>query len=86
MDLTTQEEAVELLIKALPDPKGLTNFNFREPSVVRFDYEGNRYRFGFKYFLLEKVENGLLSICDPEADKLRDFLKTAFKNLQDGKA
>lgn len=60
MLITTKEEGIELLNKALPYPGQMKNIDLKKENAIYFDWRNQRYRLDFEYCRVDSCRNGLL--------------------------
>lgn len=78
MNIETKEQALELVVKSIPYPEHIKDWDLSsEETSIRFTWRTeNRFRFDFKYMSVEEVGNGVLSGTNITI-LLRELLKRA---------
>ena len=62
MEISTKEVAMEVVLKAIPYPEHLSDFDFTsEKTAIIFTWRHNRFRLDIEYISVEEVGNGVLS-------------------------
>lgn len=75
MTIDTQEKAVEAIVRAIPHPEQIKNWQFiKNSKSVDFEWRGHRFRFGYDYMTVCEVNGGLLSTSNISI-LLRELIK-----------